>query len=80
MRHPAPQTSLPPSTDRRWRVWVLPVYEQLRQPTSWPTLKAWARTQRIGGFLLRNCLAWLENAGAVVSTGSGDRLRWRAVS
>jgi len=67
----------PPMSDPVWAEWSAPLLEfLLKRPRSWTELETWRRSRRVNGYLLRNCLAWLEEAGAARSEGTGKDLLW----
>jgi len=64
--------------DPRWAEWSAPLLDYLvEKPRTWKGLEAWRRSQGVSGYLFRNCLAWLEDAGVVRSEGSGKRVKWK---
>ena len=68
---------VPPTSDPRWAEWSAPLLEYLTEASrTWEELEAWRRSQGASGFLFRNCLAWLEDAGVARSEGSGKRVKW----
>lgn len=59
-----------------WAEWSEPILDFLDQPRTWGELEAWRTSQGVTGFRLRNCLAWLEDAGLARSEGSGKDVTW----
>lgn len=67
----------PPISDPRWAEWTAPLLEYLRGgPRTWAALETWRQTQHVSGFMFRNYLAWLEDAGVAQSEGTGKRVKW----
>jgi len=70
---------MPPVSDPRWAEWSAPLLEYLTEaPRTWKQLERWRKSQGVSGFLFRNCLAWLEDAGVALSEGKGKRVKWTA--
>lgn len=69
--------TVPPMSDPVWVDWSAPLLEFLvARPRTWTELEKWRVSQGVSGFRLRNCLAWLEDAGAARSEGTGKAIKW----
>jgi len=67
----------PPILDPRWAEWSAPLLEFIiKAPRTWKQLHVWRSRNGMTAFRVRQCIAWLEDAGAIYSEGSGKRLKW----
>jgi hypothetical protein len=71
--------ALPPISSSIWEERARPLLTFLVEPRNWFELTVWARANKVGGYLLRNYLAYLEDkrqadAMAVRSRVSGEIL------
>ena len=70
-------SNIPKDGDPRWEDWSQPLREFVQEPRTWQELIQWAKTVRMQTFLLRHCLAWLNNrrfAGSYY--GSDGNIMW----
>jgi len=71
---------LPAVSDDSWEIRSAPLKEFLGEPRNWFELVTWARANKIGGYLLRNYLAFLEDRGLAeaitVKVKNTDKYMW----
>lgn len=68
--------SIPPLTDSKWSAWTSPLREFLAKPRDWKDLDAWFKSNRMGATFARNCIAWLENKGLIMSFDRDGKVVW----
>ena len=70
----------PPIIDPVWAEWSAPLLEFLiKAPRTWKQINKWREKNGMTGFRVRQCVAWLEDAGAIRSEGSGKKLVWKGM-
>lgn len=60
---------MPPTTDRRWRTWTLPLQRFLDKPKTMKEIETWASAMGVDGYKLLNLLAWLSFKGIAKANG-----------
>lgn len=53
---------------------LLPV---MKKPVTWVVLDEWAKSNNIGGFTLRNMVAWLEIKKLIMSEKKDNVIMWK---
>lgn len=70
---------VPSIDDPRWTEWTRKLLDHLEEPRSWRMLRRWAKSHRIGLYLLRNMLAWLEETHRAKTVKLNEIFHWHCI-